>query len=239
MRLHPVAAFTTLTIPLLGTPHFDDRVKSRHFLPLTKLRDMDGFTLLTKPLDDIDRVLPFVKSLVELDGRFSEFARRGFRFLRRYWRSLSAQQIAFTVVNSFPRLIHKRRTVAATDDDNLTYISTTQPLGPLYSPMFTVPERHRVPHATMITDGFGGFSLEIAENLSGVDASGARNSGTPAHISALARFVQRKSTKPYKLKAPNGAPFCTAHQSFRFFFTFRLRRLLKRTLTLLLRFPGR
>src|SRR5262249_17767106 len=150
-----------------GTPLFQDRIKSRHFLPLTKLRDMDGFTLLTRPLDEMDRVLPFVKRLVELDGGFTEFARRAFGFLRRYWRSLSAQQIAFTVANIFPRLINKRRTVAATDDDNLTYISTTQPLGPLYSPMFSVPERYRASFsATMITDGSGELEPEIAENLS-------------------------------------------------------------------------
>lgn len=163
----PLPAFTSLTIPLLGTPLFQDRVKSHSFLPLTKLRDMDGFTLLTKPLDNMDLVLPFVKSLVELDGSFSEFARRGFGFLRRYWRSLSAQQIAFTVANSFPRLINKRRTVASTDDDNLTYITTTQPLGPLYSPMFSVPDRYRHSFsATMITDDSGQLEPEIVENLS-------------------------------------------------------------------------
>ena len=146
---------------------------------------MDGFTLLTKPLDEMDRVLPFVKSLVELDGRFGEFARRGFRFLRRYWRSLSAQQIAFTVANSFPKLINKRRTVAATDDDKLTYISTTQPLGPLYSPMFTVPERYRASFsATMITDGFGDLELEIAENLS-AKTPPVRGTAAPQPISAL------------------------------------------------------
>jgi len=173
----PLPAFTSLTIPLLGTPLFHDRVKSGHFLPLTKLRDMDGFTLLTTPLDEMDRVLPFVKSLVELDGRFGEFARRGFGFLRRYWRSLSAQQIAFTVANSFPKLINKRRTVAAADDDKLTYITTTQPLGPLYSPLFAVPERYRNHFsATMITDGAGDLEFEIAENLSAkIPAPGWRN----------------------------------------------------------------
>jgi hopanoid C-2 methylase len=182
----PLPAFTSLTIPLLGTPLFQDRVKSRHFLPLTKLRDMDGFTLLTKPLDEMDRVLPFVKSLVELDGRFSEFARRGFGFLRRYWRSLSAQQIAFTVVNSFPRLINKRRTVAATDDDNLTYISTTQPLGPLYSPMFTVPERYRASFsATMITDSSGELETEIVENLSAKMPPPVRGTAVPQPLSVL------------------------------------------------------
>ena len=38
--LIPLPAFMTLTIPLLGTPHFDERVKSGHFLPLAKLRDV-------------------------------------------------------------------------------------------------------------------------------------------------------------------------------------------------------
>ena len=89
--------------------------------------------------------------------------------MRRYWRSLSAQQIAFTVANSFPKLINKRRTVAAADDDKLTYITTTQPLGPLYSPMFAVPERYRdCFSATMITDGAGELEFEIAENLSAI-----------------------------------------------------------------------
>jgi len=162
----PLPAFTSLTIPLLGTPLFHDRVKLRQFLPLTKLRDMDGFTLLTKPLDEMERVLPFVRSLVELDGRFSEFARRGYGLLRRYWRSLSARQIAFLVANSFPKLINKRRTVAAADNDKLTYITTTQPLGPLYNPMFAVPEQYRdYFRPTIVTDGEGELEFEIAENL--------------------------------------------------------------------------
>jgi len=162
----PLPAFTSLTIPLLGTPLFHDRVKLRQFLPLTKLRDMDGFTLLTKPLDEMERVLPFVRSLVELDGRFSEFARRGYGLLRRYWRSLSARQIAFLVANSFPKLINKRRTVATVDNDNLTYITTTQPLGPLYNPMFAVPEQYRdYFRPTIVTDGEGELEFEIAENL--------------------------------------------------------------------------
>jgi hypothetical protein len=167
----PLPAFTSLTIPLLGTPLFHDRVKSGQFLPMTKLRDMDGFTLLTKPLDEMERVLPFVRRLVALDGSFSQFARRGLGFLRRYWRSLSARQIAFTVANSFPNLINRRRTIAATDDDMLTYITTTQPLGPLYSPMFAVPERYRdCFRPTMITDVTGQLDFDIAQNLSAISS---------------------------------------------------------------------
>ena len=176
----PLPAFTSLTIPLLGTPLFHDRVKSGQFLPMTKLRDMDGFTLLTKPLDEMERVLPFVRRLVAIEGPFSQFARRGMGFLRRYWRSLSARQIAFTVANSFPNLINKRRTVAAADNDMLTYVTTTQPLGPLYTPMFTVPERYRnCFRPTMITDGAGQLDFDIAQNLS------ASASVTPGRAAAV------------------------------------------------------
>ena len=163
----PLPAFTSLTIPLLGTPLFDERVMSGQFLPMTKLRDMDGFTLLTKPLDGVEQVLPFVRSLVAIDGRFSQFARRGAGFLRRYWRSLSARQLAFVMASSFPRLIDRRRTVSADDDDRLTYVTTTQPLGPLYRPIFAVPDRYQdYFQPTMITDGAGGLEMQIADNLS-------------------------------------------------------------------------
>ena len=86
--------------------------------------------------------------------------------MRRYWRSLSVRQIAFLVANSFPKLINKRRTVATADDDKLTYITTTQPLGPLYNPIFVVPEQYRnYFRPTMVTDRAGELEFEIAENL--------------------------------------------------------------------------
>jgi hypothetical protein len=73
------------------------------------------------------------------------------------------------VANSFPNLINRRRTIAATDDDMLTYITTTQPLGPLYSPVFAVPERYRdCFRPTMITDVTGQLDFEIAQNLSAI-----------------------------------------------------------------------
>jgi hypothetical protein len=164
----PLPAFQSLTIPLLGTPLFYDRVRSRDFLPLTKLRDMDGFTLLTKPLDDMARVLPFVRSLVKLDGPFGQFARRSLKFWCRYRGSLSGRQMAFLMANSFPALIDRRRTVAGSDLDKLTYVTTTQPVGPLYRPAFTVAERYRdCFRPTMITDAAGELHRDIARNVSG------------------------------------------------------------------------
>jgi len=51
-----IPSFVTLTIPLLGTPYFYQCLQNRSILPNTKLRDMDGTTVLQKPVDPIDEV---------------------------------------------------------------------------------------------------------------------------------------------------------------------------------------
>ena len=177
--LIPLPAFMTLTIPLLGTPHFDERVKSGHFLPLAKLRDMDGFTILTRPLDDIGRVVPFVRSLSKLSSRPGQAARRTWGFWRRYRRSLTARQMAFVSADNIrlgvPGLLGNGRTGVDTTDEPLTHITTSQPLGPLYRPAFAVPERYRECfRPTMITDSVGRLEPEIAGNLAA--RAGARRS---------------------------------------------------------------
>ena len=163
-------AFMTLTIPLLGTPHFDERIKSGHFLPLAKLRDMDGFTILTRPLDDIERVVPFVRSLSKLRSRPGQAARRTLGFWRRYRRFLTARQMAFVSADNIrlgvPGLLGNGRANVDTSDEPLTHITTSQPLGPLYRPAFAVPDHYRdCFRPTMITDASGALTSEIASNL--------------------------------------------------------------------------
>jgi hopanoid C-2 methylase len=175
----PTPAFMTLTIPLLGTPHFEERVKSGHFLPLAKLRDMDGFTILTRPLDDIDRVVPFVRSLSKLRSGPGQAARRTLRFWQRYRRSLTARQMAYLSADNVrlgvPGLLGNGRARVNTADDPLTHITTTQPLGPLYRPAFAIPERYRdCFRPTMITDGAGDLAPEIAKNLAARTAAPRR-----------------------------------------------------------------
>ena len=56
------------SIPLLGTPYFYECVEKDTLLPNTKLRDMDGTTVLQKPLDNIAEVVRFVDDLQSLKG---------------------------------------------------------------------------------------------------------------------------------------------------------------------------
>ena len=166
----PPAGFPQPDDPLLGTPHFEQTASARGFLPLAKLRDMDGFTLMTHPKDGLDAVLPFVRKLAKLDGRAHQIARHGFGFWRRYRGVLSGRQMGSLLMNSarlcLPGFVNGRRTATAAEDERLTYVTTTQPLGPLYRPAFPLPGRfedHFSP--TMITDRAGRLEPEIAENL--------------------------------------------------------------------------
>ncbi|EIM30831.1 Fe-S oxidoreductase [Microvirga lotononidis] len=166
----PLPAFLSLTIPLLGTPLFHDRLRSKQFLPMAKLRDMDGYTLLTRPIDELERVVPFVRSLAKLNGHSRQIARHSFGFWRRYRRSLSVRQMTCLIANSarlcMPSLINNRRSPSLTHDETLTYITSSQPLGPLYQPLFALPEHLRQNFSpTMITDEAGEVHPDIAGNL--------------------------------------------------------------------------
>ncbi len=167
----PLPAFLSLTIPLLGTPLFDECVAENRFLPSAKLRDMDGFTLMTRPLDALDEVSAFARRLSRLDGQRFRILRHCVGFYRTYRHSLSGRQMVHLLANSLrlalPSVMHHHRLpMRSRNEDNLTYVTTTQPLGPLYTPAFRVGEGFRSYFTpTMITDASGTLDETIAMNL--------------------------------------------------------------------------
>ena len=167
----PLPAFLSLTIPLLGTPLFNECVTEGRFLPSAKLRDMDGFTLMTRPLDDLDDVALFARKLSRLDGNRARILRHCLGFYRNYRHSLSGRQMIHLLANSLrlalPSVLHRHGLPTRSgSDENLTYVTTTQPLGPLYTPSFRVGEGFRSHFApTMITDASGALDETIARNL--------------------------------------------------------------------------
>lgn len=170
-RTIPLPAFLSLAIPLLGTPLFHESVAENRFLPSAKLRDMDGFTLMTKPLDSLDEAAFFARRLARLDGHRSRILYHCLGFYLNYRRSLSSRQMLHLLANSLrlavPSIIHRRRLEKeAAGEASLTYVTTTQPLGPLYTPAFQVSEKFR-PHfsPTMITDSSGVLDENLSRNL--------------------------------------------------------------------------
>lgn len=165
--------FMNLAIPILRTPYFHQCMKERRFLPKTKLRDLDGNTLVMKPLDPIADVVQFLKELPTLKGYKSRVAAHVIKFLRLYYRKLDPIRMAVALGNAgfvcLPALVHNHRGIfkrSKLHSPSRTFITTTEPVGPLYDPIFPIDSRfqhHFKP--TMITDDQGELADEVAEDL--------------------------------------------------------------------------
>jgi hopanoid C-2 methylase len=163
-------AFVTLSIPILGTPYFYECLNDRRLLPQTKLRDMDGITIVQKTLDPIAQAVEFVRGAEDFRGLRGRVIKHSFRFFNHYRSKLNPLQLgigfeqglllsAHTLMTSTTALgwIRKGRT--------RTYVSTTEPLDALYTPAFRVDSRfakHFQP--TMVTDKTGNLADELIES---------------------------------------------------------------------------
>jgi hopanoid C-2 methylase len=183
-----IPAFVTLSIPLLGTPYFYECLRNRSLLPETKLRDMDGTTILQKPVDPISEVVKFVDDMQSLRGFQKRVLKHAVGFSRLYRSKLTKTQMlialgsgllvcAQPLTTTFTKLgwIKKRPRPR-------TYISTTEPLDQMYTPAFRVDshfESYFKP--TMVTDKQG----ELHEDIL---SSGLLRSAT-APAKAIAKAV--------------------------------------------------
>ncbi len=182
--------FMNLTIPLLRTPFFYECLKERRFLPLTKLRDMDGNTVIMKTLDPIKEVVDFLEDLPTLRGYKTRVMRHAATFFRLYHRKLDPLFLAVAIGNAgflcLPALVHDHRTFMKREklkQPPRTYVTTTEPVGPLYEPFFPVAESYRGHfEPTMITDERGELCEEVAADLM---APAARPSPGPRTVSAF------------------------------------------------------
>ncbi len=163
-------AFITLSIPILGTPYFFDCLNNQTILPDTKLRDMDGITIVQKTLDPIDEAVEFVRGAEQFRGLRGRVAKHSVRFFNLYRSKLNPLQLsigfeqglllsAHTLMTSTTALgwLKKRRT--------RTYVSTTEPLDDLYTPAFRVDPRFQTHfQPTMVTDKAGNLSGELIDS---------------------------------------------------------------------------
>jgi hopanoid C-2 methylase len=110
-----------------------------------------------------------------------------FNFWRTYRRTLSAQQMISCIGNGallcLPALAHNHAGLLRRDNATTqrTYVTTTEPEGPLYSPFMRVDsayENHFRP--TMIIDAAGQLSAEVADDMMAGRARGPVRTPAPA-----------------------------------------------------------
>ena len=165
-------SFLTLPIPLLGTPFFRECIAKGSILPKTRLRDMDGSTLVLKPLDPVDEVIEFLGDVLTMRGYGARVARHSLGFVRRYRKTLSKTQLTAELVNAgllcAYALVTSPTSIGAPSaaGRRRTYVSTTEILDRTYTPSFRVSSRYEnyfMP--TMVTDEQGRLSEDVVEDL--------------------------------------------------------------------------
>jgi hypothetical protein len=165
-------SYFTLPIPLLGTPYFETNRDQDLILPGISLRDMNGVSLLMKPLDGIEQAVDFARRLVDLRGRRSKVLGHAVRFSTRYVRRLSPLQqtiaLASAVLTTLPNIatspLTRRQTAPAQ-----TFHGPSEPLDPAYTPAMPVnPAFTHHFRPTMVTDAAGRIAPELAADLAPV-----------------------------------------------------------------------
>ena len=180
----PLPAFLTLPIPLLGTPFFRECLVRGAFLPLTKLRDMDGTTLVLRPLDPMAEAVEFLRDMLTLRGYRRRALLHSVRFARRYRSTLAPFQIVTAMASAALLCAHEATTMGpwawlTSRSRRRTHVTTTEALDTMYTPAFRLASRyegHFKP--TMVTDATGCLTSELAEVAS------------PPPVRALAAGVQ-------------------------------------------------
>ncbi len=161
-------SFLTMSIPLLGTPYFYECLRARRIYPQTKLRDMDGLTIMMEPLDGVAEVIKFMRAVEGLAGYRVRVIKHMLSFMRRYRSRLTKMQMTFALTNAAiicaPNLTYsfKGADWRMRHKQPRTYVSTTEPLDDQYTPKFRVAAqyaRHFQP--TMVTDACGELSAEL------------------------------------------------------------------------------
>ena len=163
-------AFITLSIPILGTPYFYECLNNRTILPDTKLRDMDGITIVQKTLDPIDQAVEFVRGVEHFRGLRSRVLKHSIQFFNLYRSKLNPLQLsigfeqglllsAHTLMTSTTALGWMKKGRAR------TYVSTTEPLDQTYTPAFRVDSRfENYFRPTMVTDKSGNLANELIDS---------------------------------------------------------------------------
>ncbi|HEU4478904.1 MAG TPA: radical SAM protein [Pyrinomonadaceae bacterium] len=164
-------SFVTLSIPLLGTPYFFECLNRGSILPETKLRDMDGTTVLQRPVDPISEVVQFVDDVQSLRGYKRRALKHAAGFMQIYNSKLNKMQMIFALgaglmvcaqpltgsLAGLGWLRHRPKP--------RTYISSTEPLDHMYTPAFRVESRFESYFKpTMVTDKSGELHQDLIDS---------------------------------------------------------------------------
>lgn len=167
----PLPSYVTLSIPILGTPYFYESLSLGRLLPNIRLRDMDGATVLEKPIDPICKVVKFLADDVHMFNRYNlRVLKHSARFACMYRKYLTGMQLIFATGGTLMQCAHRlslslRPTCWFGTDVPRTHLSSTEQLDRVYTPAFRVDSRfERYFRPTMVTDENGQMHDDLIDS---------------------------------------------------------------------------
>lgn len=141
----PLPGLLSLTIPILGTPYFDEAARDGRLMPNLLLSDMDGQKIVEWPREPLEEVVPFVADLLRFRGRKLALARHAVKHAWRRRKHFTPDQTALALVRPLHRFGGKinlgslRQMRDSLREPPLTYCAMSDRLRAAYTPRVRMP----------------------------------------------------------------------------------------------------
>jgi len=170
----PLPALMSLTIPILGTPYFDEAARAGRLMPNLRLSDLDGQKLVEWPKEPVERVVPYIADLLRFRGRKTALLRHAVRHAWSRRGSFDTIQSMISLIGPLARFggtlrIGSPRQMRQTwREPPRTYCAMTDPLGASYRPTHRLAAKFaRDFEPLFVTDGAGQPTAAVAAEASG------------------------------------------------------------------------
>ncbi|MEQ8815269.1 MAG: hypothetical protein RLO51_19150 [Thalassobaculum sp.] len=170
----PLPALLSLTIPILGTPYFDEAARAGRLMPNLRLSDLDGQKLVEWPKEPLERVVPYVADLLRFRGRKTALLRHA---VRHAWSRRSSFDVTQSMISLLGPLVRYggslrigsiRQMRQSWREPRRTYCAMSNPPSVAYRPPRHLPERFaRDFEPLYVTDGAGRLTEELQAATAG------------------------------------------------------------------------
>ncbi|KZM50023.1 hypothetical protein [Labrenzia sp. OB1] len=173
----PLPGLLSLTIPIAGTPYFDEAARAGRLMPNVLLSDLDGQKLVEWPQEPLEKVTPFLRDLLKFRGRKMALSRHAFRHAWHWRKHLGWEQTVLSAVRPLHRfggnfgLGSPRQMRQSFREPALTYSVMTDTLRAAYRPLHRLPSQFAKDFEPLrVTDETGALSDQFLEARSGASS---------------------------------------------------------------------
>lgn len=164
----PLPALLSMTIPILGTPYFNESAAAGRLMPNVLLSDMDGQKLVEWPKEPVEKVVPFFRDMLRMKGRKRALAGHVVRHAWHWRQHLRPELTAMSLLRPLhrfgPRMVfgslaQMRQTWR---EPKLTYSAMSDQLRLAYTPVIPMPDRFAQDFKPLaITDANGQLTDDV------------------------------------------------------------------------------